>query len=184
VSATITVSLNTADVARAITALKGRARPAIARALNRSAASAKTLMVSLISTDMGMKVSDVRGLVTVQNATAENLEATFRASPTRVPLYDFRAKGRYPSLGRGNGVTARLPGGAGRYPNAFIAKMPTGHMGVFQRRTGARRLPIYELRGPSIWQAFINRQDQGVARAEEQLAKNLPHELEFALTKL
>jgi len=181
--ATTRVTFNTSAVTSAIAQLKARARPAIARALNRSADSAKTAMVRVIATDMGLKVGAVREFVMVDRATPERLIATFRASAERVPLIDFGAKGPEPSRGKGRGVTAKLKGGAGRYPNAFIAPMRSGHRGVFQRKRGVARLGIYELRGPSIWQSFRNNETAAIVRAHEQLAKNLPHELAFALSK-
>jgi len=181
--AAVRMAFKTDAVVRAIQQLKGRARPAIARALNRSVNSAKTAVVRAIAADMGLKVGDVREFVTVRLATPDRLNATFHASAERVPLIDFGAKGPEPSRGKGRGVTAKLRGGAGRYPNAFIATMRTGHRGVFQRRPGAGRLAIYELRGPSIWQSFKKNEAVAVERAEEQLAKNLPHELQFALSR-
>lgn len=177
---------------KGIQRLKQRFPAAIARAINRSADSAKTAMVRVIATDMGMKVSDVRRYVSVSEATSGHQVATIRASAKPIPLIQFGAKGREPSRGKGRGVTARLKGGAGRYPKAFIATMASGHRGVFQRVPGARRhggpphrsqLPIYELKGPSVWHVFNNNLAIGLARAQEQLIKNLRSELKYALSK-
>jgi hypothetical protein len=87
-------------------------------------------------------------------------------------------------------VTARLPTGLGKYPQAFIATMRSGHRGVFmrvgassRRSAGARsaNLPITELHGPSIPLVFGKHLAAGLARGEAQLRKNLVHELRFAL---
>jgi hypothetical protein len=176
------LTLNTKDTARAIQQLKERALPAIARALNRSAASAKTAMVRVIAEDLGLKVGDVRDHVIVRDAKPEQLRATFYASAKRIPLIDFRAKGPEPSRGKGRGVTAKLAGGQGRYPRAFISTMKSGHRGVFQR-TGKARLPVTELHGPSIRHTFVKHVQVGIARGEEQLVKNLRSELRFAMSR-
>jgi hypothetical protein len=178
---TVVLRLNTSQSMRALRNLKTQAPVAIARALNKSIASGKTVMVRLLSADMGVKQSDLRDKIRVVEATPERQTAKLTASAKRIPLYDFRARGPVPSRGRGRGVTARLPGGAGRYPNAFIAKMPTGHVGVFQRKPGAHRLPIYELFGPSIAKVFEKHVAEGLRRANEQLRKNLRSELRFVM---
>lgn len=180
---TFNVVLDTTSTDRAFKRLKEGARPAIARALNRSAGSAKTAMVRVIAADLGLKAGDVRDHVVVKEARPDNLTATFFASGKRLPLIDFRARGPEPSRGKGRGVSARLPGGAGRYPNAFIATMGSGHRGVFVRRPGSGRLPITELHGPSIAQSFRKNVSIGAARAKEQLIKNIQSELRFAMSK-
>lgn len=174
--------LDLTDVYAQIAALKRRAKPAIARALNRSANSAKTIMVREIAKDLGIKQKNVKESVVVRNAAPDHLTATFYASARRIPLMDFRAKGPNPSRGKGRGVTARLPGGVGRYPNAFIATMGSGHSGVF-RRMRQSRLPIQELHGPSIARVFNKHVNTGLARAREQLIKNLRSELAYAASR-
>lgn len=178
--------------AAAIQRLKQRAPAAIARAINRTAASVETAMARVIAADMGMNVGDVKRYISIDDATPGRPVANIRASAKPIPLIDFKARGPYPSRGRGRGVTAKLKGGAGRYPTAFIATMGSGHTGVFQRAPGARRhggpphrsqLPIFELKGPSIWHVFAKHLGVGLARAAEQLPKNLRSELAFASTK-
>lgn len=174
----------TLDLREFETRLKVLKRPQapVVRALNRSINSAKTTVVRLVSADLGLKVSAVRDFIEVREATETTLEATIVASARRIPLITFGAKGPVPSYGRGGGVTARLKSGAGRYPHAFIATMRSGHRGVFQRRAKAR-LPVDQLHGPSVWQAFHKHEAEGLARAQEQLAKNLPHEIQFAMSR-
>jgi hypothetical protein len=63
---------------------------------------------------------------------------------------------------------------------AFIARMLSGHRGVFKRRA-VPRLPIVELFGPSLPRVFT-RATIAAARtrlAGELLAKNLAHEIQF-----
>jgi hypothetical protein len=135
-----------------------------------------------VAEDMGLKVGDVNARIRVEQATEDRHVARLYASYKRLPLIDFGAKGPEPSRGKGRGVTARLGGGRNRYPNAFIATMHSGHRGVFTRKAGPR-LPIVELRGPSIAKVFVKHQDVGLARGQEQLAKNLQSEFRFALSR-
>jgi len=164
------------------------ARPGapIARALNRSINSGRTLATRLIASDLGLKVGDVREFVSVQEARADRLEASVQVSARRIPLIKFGAAGPDPHADATQpgfrGVTVKMKGGAGHYFKAFIARMPSGHVGVFQRR-GRRRLPIDQLHGPSPWRAYQKHQPTVVARVQEQLAKTLPHEIEYAVSR-
>jgi hypothetical protein len=72
--------------------------------------------------------------------------------------------------------------------------MSSGHVGVFARAKGPSyrgelrpgwkgrpELPIVELRGPSIYRVWKKHQATGMARANEQLRKNLTHEFRYVL---
>lgn len=181
----VTARLDLSEYAVSLAVLKRPAVPLV-RALNRSALSGQTLAVRAISKDTGMKIGDVKRYVTTTQATPTRLVATVRASAERVPLIRFRARGPEPSRRRPGGVTAKLTGGRGRYPHAFIATVAAGsggsHRGVFERN-GFKRLPIRELFGPSLWQAFQKHQAAVTVRVEEQLGKNVAHEMSYALSR-
>lgn len=182
-AASFTIRLDLTEFETRLAILK-RPHAPLVRALNRSLGSAQTLVARLISQDTGLKVGDVKRHVRVSPATESRLAATVYASAARIPLIQFGAKGREPSRGLPPGVRARLKGGPGTYPHAFIARVGKGgHRGVFQRRPGVARLPIVQLRGPSIWQAFQKHQSATAARAQEQLGKNVQHEIAFALSR-
>jgi hypothetical protein len=186
----------TTDMAQAnIKAFEQRAPAAVARALNRSAISGRAEMVSLIAADMGLKAGVVRGAIRIENASADNLVAKIEARGKRIPIMEFGAKGREPSRGRPPGVRAKsgIGGTQKTYPHAFIATMPGGHRGVFERVPGADRrggqphrsqLPIKELTGPSIVHVFRKFRPEGAARAKEALVTNLRSELRHVLRQL
>lgn len=174
------IRLDTSRMTRGFDALIAKSNLAIARALNRSIASAKTAMVRVVAQDMGLKSGDVRDRILIVEARPDQHVAQLKASAKRIPLIDFNARGPEPSRGKGRGVTARMPGGKGRCPHAFIATMKTGHRGVFQRRAKSR-LHIDELFGASIAYVFTKLRGVGEARAQEQLVKNLQSEIRFAL---
>lgn len=178
--ATLELRLNTDGWQRGIGRLIQRYPSAVSRALNRAATSARVVMVREIARDLGLRQADVSDRISTRLAAQtefleqDQLVAKVIATGARIPLYRFRARQTK------TGVTARLPGGAGRYPGAFIATMRSGHTGVFKRRS-TQRLPITELFGPSVPRVFEKFLPLGVARGQEQLSKNIVHELRFAL---
>ena len=56
------------------------------------------------------------------------------------------------------GVTVKMRKDKGRklFRGAFISTMPSGHKGSF-RRKGKARLPVLELRGPSVQSIFVEK---------------------------
>lgn len=162
--------------------LRSRAPQAIVRATNRAAVSARTAMLPPMAQDLSLKQGIVKERVRMYEARVDRPVARLAASLKRIALYDFSAKGPVPSRGKGRGVTARMQGATHRYPEAFIATMRSGHVGVFQRKRTAR-LPIRELFGPSIGRVFIKFRALGRARAIEALQKNIQSEFRFALSR-
>lgn len=177
------IALNDAAWKRAISALspKNAAKAGI-RAVNRTATNARAAIVPLVAADVALQQKFVRDRITIQSAkaTGDAPVARLFADTERVPLIQFKARGPEPSRGRGRGVRATLPTGAGTYPHAFIATMKSGHRGVYQRK-GKARLAIYELRGPSIAKAFEKHADVAASRAADMLDKNFAHEMNFLI---
>lgn len=185
------VQYNADATIAALDQLGQRSAAAITRALKRTGTSVQVVMARAVAEDMGLPVGVVRQKVSLRVSAADQV-ATISVSGARIPLIDFKATGQEPSRGRGRGVSARLGGARTRYPNAFIATMRSGHRGVFtrvgqssRRSAGGRsnNLPIAELMGPSLPHVFTKHIPLGIERAQEQLAKNLEHELQFALSK-
>lgn len=184
-----TLQLNETLSRKAFARLKNNAPYAIVRALNRSADSGKVTMVREMSRDVGLKVSDVRDQVTVSPAHTQRLAAQIMTTGKRIALEKFGAKGAIPSRGRGNGVSYKIGSIRKSLPNAFRARMPSGHIGVFERtpgkfmRSNPRRQAIHEKFGPSLPHVFRKFRAVGLARMKEQLIKNLRHEFRFAALK-
>lgn len=166
------------------------------KALNRSAVSARVVMVREIAKDVGAKQADIKKYVVTVNATPERLESRIRPLMTLgIPLGKLRPSGAIPTRGKGPGVS--VPG-QGTFPNAFIATVRGSsgsqgpHTGVFQRYdtlSGRRsrgawgpNLPIRELRtAKSLVTMFNEHRSAVVARAHESLATNLIAEFKHAL---
>lgn len=149
-----------------------RTSRAMVRALNRGIKASKTLMGSLIAKELKLKVGRVKVAMPLQEATLGRHVARFRASLRPIPLIAFNARGRYPSMGRPPGVTAR----GQRYPRAFIAYGKGGKRHVFER-VGRSRLPIKRLVGPSIGETFQKHRAAATARGREVFDRTLAHEL-------
>jgi hypothetical protein len=178
--ASVTLRLNIKETEQALRRLRERANPAIARALNRANLAARTRMAQRIAADTRMKSGDVKEALVMRDATPASQRTELSASLKRIPVIRLGARGPEPSRGRGRGVTASTR--TGRYPKAFIATMPSGHRGVFQRIRRSR-LPIRELRGHSIGHVFEKYADEVMTHGLEALAKNLRSELRFALSQ-
>jgi hypothetical protein len=139
---------------------------AAVRSLNKTAVSAKSMAIKSVAAHIGIAQKEVRPFIVLQKATLRCLDAVLMAlKAKRLPLIkiDPRAK-----QGRA-GVTYRGAGGMRRtIPQAFLATMPTGHRGIYARAPGAKRLPIRELAGPSIYYVFTQ---AGVQTAIEKTVK-------------
>ena len=185
------VRFDTASAVAGLDDLGRRGEIALRRALKRTAISVRTVMASEVASDIGIRVGTVRDEIKLRLNEQEG-SATISASGARIPLIEFNARGPEPSRGTGRGVSYRIGKAAsrGRNPKAFITTLRGGHRGVFARKgasvrrsqTGwSKNLPIVELKGPSLPHVFAKYIPLGIARAEEQLGKNLEHELQYAL---
>lgn len=149
------------DVLRAVTA-----------AVNDTARKAKTRVVRAIAEEVSITQKDITKEIAVQSATFSKPFARLVITGKRISLLAFKARQNR------KGVSYRI-GKKGRTfaPHAFIATMRSGHQGVFVRKSGGtvdkgkssglvkrgpvrvrtltksglvQRLPISELRGPSV----------------------------------
>jgi len=174
--------LDIAALKNDLEALGHQAPVLMARALNRAGVSGQTAMVKAVAADTGIQQKNIKREIKVDKATRTTPTVALEIQGRRIPLIAFQARGPEPSRGRGRGVSYRLPTGRGRVPNAFIARMPSGHRGVFKRKA-KKRLSIMELRGPSLPHVFEKFVPQFQAAAQESLVKNLRSEIAFAKSK-
>jgi hypothetical protein len=127
---------------------------------------------------MKLKVGVARDAMTIAKATPSRLMATVTASNRRIPLIDFGAPRQTK-----RGVTANTGQGRQLYPSAFIARMQSGHVGVFKRK-GTPRLPIAELHGASVASVAAKYAAAAESRFGDMLSARLVHEIEFELERL
>lgn len=157
---------------------------AVVAALNRAVEGARTEAVKKVRERYYIKAKDVRDAIEIKKATINSLVAVIRASGSPIALSKFRVTpSRPPTKRRTKPIIVRVvKGGGGPIEGAFVARMQSGHVGVFRRVTKAR-LPITELYGPSIPQMLGH---ESVAeyieeKARERLEERLEHEIDRLL---
>jgi hypothetical protein len=184
--------------------VQAQMRPAIVRALNRTATTTRGQASREIRAVYNIKASAIREQIKLIRARRDNLTALLVASGKRIPLVDFTGQ-ILPSARTRKPVYVRVKRAGGRkiVRHAFIAKMASGHIGVFLRkqpgspnfapvyRSGRIRsrgsdLPIAELSTLSLPQAFTNKQ---VLVALERVARTrfpleFERELRFRASRL
>lgn len=150
---------------------------AASRALNKTAVRTRTVIVKAVRSDApGLMVTVVRKAINIRRATFRFLSATIGLARRRIPLMKLAPTPKTPEADlqrkTRRGVSYRRPrGGRGRIAEAFVAEMPSGHTGVF-KRIGEGRLPIVELRGPSVAEVF-EASDTIAARVEAEAGRLL-----------
>ena len=133
-------------ISEALKTMPRRIPRLITRVLNRTANTIRVRTVKRIAGEVMLKQKQIRPAVKVLKARFTQQIAAVRVASWRFPLLDFSARQIK------SGVSYRISRKAGRkrIKSAFIASVGVGgHRGVF-KRVGTRRLPIQELRGPSI----------------------------------
>ena len=101
--APLNIEVDSKEVTAAFEVAPKKTGVALLRALKRGTKSAATHANRVVSKDMGVKVSDVRAKIRLENPTAQTLSGKLRANLKRIPLIKFGARGPEPSRGRGRG---------------------------------------------------------------------------------
>lgn len=163
------------DIDRAIRKLDATAkavRRALPRALNKTATTARAESAREIKVaGYGLKVTVIRKAISINRATVARPVAVLVARGAPIPLIQYQARQTR------SGVTVSVLKGRKLVKGSFIATMPSGHKGVFRRvgRTHKRvrrgdkvvrhGLPIKEIYGPAVPDAFINEKVQAAVQA-------------------
>ena len=149
----VTITINEAKLKRLrrdLTDIPKALPKIVSRAINKVATYTRTKIVREITADVNLKRGDVtKRNVRMKKASYRKWSATIGISGRRVPVHRFGARQTR------KGVSYRIRKSAGRQTiaGAFIAKMPSGHVGVY-RRVGKTAFPIIELYGPSVPQVM------------------------------
>lgn len=174
----ITIEAETGPVLAALDALGRQAPLALVRALNRTGSAGRTQAARTLSADVGLTQTEIRKSFRATSATQDNEVYELRITDRRVPAIRFGAEQT------ASGVDVR--GGRASLPHAFLARMPSGHRGVF-RRTGrfGRRGKAYLERIAEVTLPLSAVMDQAglqtavVTRVTEAFPPNLAHEIDF-----
>lgn len=125
---------------------------AVRDSLNRAADRTKTATSKQIRDEYAIRKRDVDQAFSLRKATRDFLTAILAARGKPFSLYQFapRPSGVVrPQRGAGVSVVVKK-GKRTTVRGTFIARMKTGHMGVFIRKKGASRFPIVERKAPSV----------------------------------
>jgi hypothetical protein len=184
----VTAKLDIDGALRKLGATRIGTTEAITRALNKTAITARADAARNIrDAGYGIKVSSVKGAISIRRANNQDLKAIVTATGNPIPLINYGARQT------SKGVSVNVKNGRKVIAHAFIATMASGHKGVFARlgkthKKVMRRgksywsgLPIDELFGPSIPTAFANGavQDAVKTAIEERFPVVLRQELKF-----
>lgn len=126
---------------------------AIVRTLNLTAQQTRNAVAKDLSKEMGettgLSRTGFKKAIRLLKAKRSLLVATLVAGGSAIPLLQFGA--RQVRVG----VSAAPMAKRRTFKGAFISRMPSGHRGVFRRRT-RQRLPIREMFGPPIPKVFLS----------------------------
>lgn len=179
------VVLRQADVNRILNGLDRTVRDlatARSRALNRTIQMTKTEASRVIRQELpALKKRQVDRYLSVNRASRRNHEARLicRFKPMPLTYFDPQPKRplhEYKRRKRIKGVSVRVKHGRKTIPGSFMARMKSGHLGVF-RRKGKPRLPIKALYGPAPYHIFKDHLDHLQDFALEKLEQRLRHEV-------
>ena len=150
-------------------------------AINATTREAKTSIGKKIRTVINAKAKDVNRRLVLKKATRTRWQAAIEISLKRLPLKTFSAR----QTKKGVSYKINKSGGRKKIDSAFVATMPSGHVGVF-KRSNEQRLPIGERYGPSIGQVFDN--EKGLAGqikkvTNAKLVKNIESKIAWVLNK-
>lgn len=152
-------------------------------AINRGLSHTKTQAFKRVKTVYTVKQSALNEATTtkIQKASTGNLAGYVSFSGVKIPLYKFQVTPKEPRKGQ-KVRAAVMKGGGATFDSAFIAKMRSGHIGIFERIT-SRRLPIEEKMGLSAAQMVKNEviMDQLTKEAQEKVDERLKHEIDRIL---
>lgn len=137
---------------------------ALSSALNRTIHGVGTEATRKTKERFFVKTADVKGTLRIRNAAPESLEASLTSVSKNLPLMRFKTNpGKVPVRRPAATKSAVRRAGLTAVSGAFIARMPSGHIGVFKRMRSSRHkkvtrngktywsgLPIRELYGPSV----------------------------------
>ncbi|RAV18827.1 phage tail protein [Paenibacillus contaminans] len=168
------------DAMRRVGKLDKDVRQSFYSALSRTTQRLKTESGRKARETYIVKTKTVTDQVVLRRGSASSLSSELRWKGRNLPLLQFRTTPRNIPAKQPRVLKAAVKRAGGNKPidGAFLARMSTGHIGVF-RRSARRRLPIGELYGPAV-PIMLN--NPGVVEhlervANETMDQRLEHEL-------
>lgn len=176
--------------------LPGQAAKAVSRAQNRALVGLRAEVVKEVGNTYTVKATAVRASLSIRKSTPDHLEAVLRSTGAVIGLREFKHTPVLPGRTKAKGVRVqvRKDSGGKVLPGTFIAKMNSGHMGVFrssrrvEQKPGEKARitwPIKEPQGPAVPSMIKKVTEETVLlqRAEDRFVRELDHEIGHRLLK-
>ena len=150
----------------------------IARSLNDAGRTVRSRIVKAAAKRTGLKQKIIRARVWPHKAKASKLVHRVIGGKVGWPMVLIKYRET------AHGITVRIAGQTERLEHAFVARMPSGHVGIFERLKKSR-LPIFEQKTDSVTEAIAQAAGlPDVLRAgSDMLAKRLPYHAGRALER-
>lgn len=158
---------------------------AVGRGLQKVAKQGATAAKQTITKEYNVKATEVgrrMSIVAKRGGMQVEIRARVRnARSNRIPLMLFGAKD---TKKRGVTFAVRKGGGRQRLKHAFIATMPNGKTGVFERKPGQRS--IKEVYGIDITHMMVGKRvlPAVISKIEAAMPRVVLHEMQYELKKL
>lgn len=159
---------------------------ALRRALGKTLTKLKTMFVKGVSAEALLQQKFIReGLFQSPVAwDGDEAHGYLGGTKGKQPLFRYKALPSGPSVRRppiGAAAQVLRASGLQTIKGSFVSQMRSGHIGVFWRKPGAKRLSIEELLGPSV-QFFFSRDTVRIPiedATDDIFAGFLEHEVSF-----
>ena len=169
-----------------IDALSGETKRATSKAINTAIPKIRNTIVDKTTQDYFISKANVKKTIDVKRANPSGLSAFIRSKGGPVALTKFRVTPKRPPKRKGRTVKAQVMrnGGGGTIPNAFIARMGSGHIGAMYRK-GADRYPIGQFHGPAVPSMLKNAEASAFVGnvAQEELLRQIGTSFEELVRK-
>lgn len=185
------VSSNLGEIEEMLGNLKKKAPNVLKNAINRTVTNVKKNMAIEASKLYYVKSGDVKRTIRITKAMRARLEGVVSSRAAAIPLYKFRVSPKHTVNYKNGRPTPKFYKAAvkrenglkplNHSPKAFIAVMKSGHIGVFERKSG-KSFPIKQLFGPSVPQMIEN--DLAMARIENRANETLQKRIEAEINHL
>jgi hypothetical protein len=170
---------------------------ALTSAINKTLSRLRTIEARAVRDELNLPYGEILQRIALRKATSTTLAGSVRTSRKAVPLIKYGAK----QTAAGVSVRCRRSKGPETIHGAFIATMPSGHVGVFKRapdathrkvinvKTGRRvseSLKINEQYGPTVVGVLAHKPgmiDVLRGQGEEILEKNIDSAAKWLLSK-
>lgn len=188
----LSVKMDTKGITASLGKVMKDQQKAIVRALNKTADQARTAASQEVrAAGYNIKASAIKSSFSITKASKGRLVVVLKATGRPIGLINYGARQTK------SGVSVQVKAGRTILRHAFIATMPSGHRGVFERIGNTHKrivrngkalrtaLPIKELFGPSIPQSLANAAVEAaiMAKIRQKFPESLRHELAFIASK-